>query len=258
MRQGAHATPQDRAARTAASISWNLWRRRLAAVAGVVLLLGVGASGIEVEPAAATLLGSVGLVGLVALILSAALIPPWLERAERRRRRRRRRKMNKDARKKDAQTIFAVTSASLAAAAAFISPVAVLLAPAALASAGVLGRARDEAVLTKALDSAWLARAASWMRVFGPALLGAWFLAFWTFTYLLTWSLDTDAYERLSAPAAFGDFVYMAVSGVVGNVPSGLLPSVEPCTHVDCCGVPFGRRVARCLPVGCPPCAGGG
>jgi hypothetical protein len=74
------------------------------------------------------------------------------------------------------------------------------------------------------------------IRGIGPVLLALGFLLFWIAVYAAVWFFDptecsgsicSGAFLGLDEEPLFGDFVYMAVSGVVGNTPPGIVPATS-------------------------------
>lgn len=72
------------------------------------------------------------------------------------------------------------------------------------------------------------------IRGIGPAVLALGFLLFWVTAYSVLWFIDPTectqdachgAFQGLDEEPLFGDFVYMAVSGVVGSTPPGIVPA---------------------------------
>jgi hypothetical protein len=54
------------------------------------------------------------------------------------------------------------------------------------------------------------------------ALAGVAFLLFWTFVYLLIWSLQSSAFSNLAARPRLGEFLFISASGALGGTPEGV------------------------------------
>jgi len=54
------------------------------------------------------------------------------------------------------------------------------------------------------------------------ALAGVSFLLFWTFVYLLIWSLQSSAFSELPTNPRLGEFVFISASGALGGTPEGV------------------------------------
>lgn len=74
--------------------------------------------------------------------------------------------------------------------------------------------------------SSWMAVGAR-LRLAGPALLAVGFVIAWTLGFMGLWAATPTALKDIGSAAHIGDFIYLAVSGAVGNVPPDITPTSQ-------------------------------